>query len=522
MLHLLFKAADLETTTLSQCPPGTWRKAGVVSGQNCFACLPGTFAELVNQDSCTKCQASRFSTKFQATSRVVCQQCPKGSYWPMTGARVQHDGGSDDCRDIGGYVCACGTANCTDQRVCTTCEAGRNQSKESERSCIECKPGTYREQEGGTSEMSCTRCDTGTFDFVKVGPNNDQYVYGTTKLVETCEFRPVDCKLFAAGCDYSANGGSFARGCFVTSSGSFACACGSVADKCDHITNGSSFAYAHGSFVTSSRCSAYNGGSLAARCDNSANGGSFACACGSVADKCDHITNGGSFAYARSCTKCQTGRFSKKFQATSRVACQQCLKGSYWPMTGTLAQHVGGPDDCRDIGGNVCAYGTADFTDQRVCSTCEAGRYQSKVGERSCIDCEPGTYREQEGGTSEMSRTRCDVGTFDFVKVGTNNDRCVYGAPKLIETCADCADQRVYTTCEASRYTTAAPSPPSAITSPAAVASPTPVAPPSPATVKTHSCKHARSGTDLRQRLGELSVMLSRLTAASGLGGVCL
>ena len=104
VLHLLFKAADLETTTLSQCPPGTSRKAGVVSGQNCFACLPGTFAELVIQDSCTKCQASRFSKKFQATSRVVCQQCPKGSYWPMTGARAQHVGGSDDCRDGG---CAC-------------------------------------------------------------------------------------------------------------------------------------------------------------------------------------------------------------------------------------------------------------------------------------------------------------------------------------------------------------------------------------------------------------------------------
>ena len=204
--------ADLETTTLSQCPPGTWRKAGVVSGQNCFACLPGTFAELVNQDSCTKCQAGRFSKKFQATSRVVCQQCPKGSYWPMTGARAQHVGGSDDCRDIGGNVCAYGTADCTDQRVCTTCEAGRYQSKEGERSCIDCEPGTYREQEGGTGEMSCTRCDMGTFDFVKVGPNNDQYVYGATKLVETCEFRPVDCKLTVFGeysrCNRNCGGGT--------------------------------------------------------------------------------------------------------------------------------------------------------------------------------------------------------------------------------------------------------------------------------------------------------------------------
>ena len=85
--------------------------------------------------------------------------------------------------------------------------------------------------------MSCTRCYMGTFDFVKVGPNNDQCVYGATKLVETYESRPVDCKLFAAGCDYSANGGSFA------------CACGSATDKCDHLANGGSFGYARGSFV---------------------------------------------------------------------------------------------------------------------------------------------------------------------------------------------------------------------------------------------------------------------------------
>ena len=36
---------------------------------------------------------------------------------------------------------------------------------------------------------------------------------------------------------------------------------------------------------------------------------------------------------------------------------------------------------------------------------------------------------------------------------------------------------------------------------------------------KFHSCKRSRSGTDSRQRLGEVSATLSRLTAASGLGG---
>jgi hypothetical protein len=196
------------TTNLATCPPGTWRNPAKTEGQNCFACLPGEFAEGTNQAKCTKCQAGRFSKANKAISRVTCVQCPAGSFW---GENVVI-GGTNDCRDIGGNVCSCGSENCVDQRVCTTCEAGRYQSKAGSRSCFDCNPGTYREDEGGTSEQSCTRCDMETFDFVKLGPKNDQYVYGATRIFETCKYRPVDCKVTAWGpysrCNRNCGGGT--------------------------------------------------------------------------------------------------------------------------------------------------------------------------------------------------------------------------------------------------------------------------------------------------------------------------
>ena len=186
--------ADLETTTLSQC-----------------------------------------SKKFQTTSRVVCQQCPQGSYWPMTGARAQHVGGPDDCCDIGGNVWRAAPPTAP-----TSACAPR------------ARPAATRARRASARASTASPAPTAP-------PSSSRRASSAPSTASSSPPGAITPPTAAALPTPAAP----------------------VADKCDHFANGDCFGYARGSFVTSDCCSACNGGSVTAKYDYFTSGGSFAYAGGS-------------------------------------------------------------------------------------------------------------------------------------------------------------------------------------------------------------------------------------------------
>ena len=204
------KYFNLNTCTLTPCPPGTYCPGGTtepiycpagkyqgLEGQAvCIPCLAGTFSSETGSTFCTSCPAGKFQdlegqdhclscptgTYSDVTGSTVCTSCPAGkyqglegqdhclscpagSYSDVTGSVVckscpagQYQGqvGQDHCES-----CPAGTySDVTGSIVCTSCPAGQYQGLEGQDHCETCGPGTYS---NATGAVACTNCPPGKF-----------------------------------------------------------------------------------------------------------------------------------------------------------------------------------------------------------------------------------------------------------------------------------------------------------------------------------------------------------------------
>ena len=72
------------------------------------------------------------------------------------------------------------------------------------------------------------------------------------------------------------------------------------------------------------------------------------------------------------CQECEAGYFSSTAQL---VACDRCLKGSFWVA--------------KDVGCQECSPGQFLCQSMTTCSPCGAGRVQSESGQSACRPCRP-------------------------------------------------------------------------------------------------------------------------------------
>ena len=162
-----------EAAVCVDCVEGKYKSS---TGETCFDCQEGTFAEFSGATSCQSCPEGKFASGsgqslcvdcFAGTFSNVaasssCQQCGEGKHAPSDG--------SSNCQDcsIGKYSQSPGAVNCED------CSVGTYNQNVGMDSCDSlCAAGRYGTQIGATDMTNCAACAAGKSSTPGVGQCTD-------------------------------------------------------------------------------------------------------------------------------------------------------------------------------------------------------------------------------------------------------------------------------------------------------------------------------------------------------------
>jgi hypothetical protein len=408
------KYFNLNTCTLTPCPPGTYCPGGTtepiycpagkyqgLEGQAvCIPCLAGTFSSETGSTFCTSCPAGKFQ---DLEGQDHCLSCPTGTYSDVTGSTVctscpagQYQGleGQDHC-----LSCPAGSySDVTGSVVCTSCPAGQYQGLEGQDHCLSCPAGSYSDV---TGSVVCTSCPAGQYQG-QVGQDH-------------CESCPAGT--------YSDVTGSVV--CTSCPAGQYQGQVGQ--DHCESCPAGT-YSDVTGSIVcTSCPAGQYQGLEGQDHC--------LSCPAGTYSDVTGSIV----------CTNCPAGQYQG---LEGQDHCLSCPAGSYSDVTGSVVckscpagQYQGqvGQDHCES-----CPAGTySDVTGSIVCTSCPAGQYQGLEGQDHCLSCPAGSYSDVTGSVVCKS---CPAGQYQG-QVGQDHcESCPAG------TYSDVTGSIVCTSCPAGQY----------------------------------------------------------------------
>ncbi len=454
--------AGSSTATTCQCNVGYTG----ANGQQCLACVQGTYKTTVGAQWCTLCGNNTFSSVVAANSSSVCVACQSNSSSNRGSTR------QSDCHCFNGFLTKnLGSNNAT----CQMCSAGTYNADLDATTCSKCGAGTKSSTPGAVTAEQCTACAANTFS-AEGAAQCDICPINTFAPVRSDEISDCQCN---AGY-YSLVAGQSGFTCAACEGGKYKSQTGPV--SCiDCPANTYSNTSAATSNATCQACSANSvssmgsSSSIMCSCDSGFQPGlpiiNLATSCyARPGGGCLVISNAihawcGGVDQARGCVTdgiinglyLQTGLAVGQGIVTVDFQRQNTVKGvtvyfganpvsltavSVYVSTvdtsisanrnaGTLCSTLPtvSPSStvsvscARDmIGQYVTVYsdqyayvlwreisitGYGEGLSQSVCDACPAGKFKSTTGSGACTNCPPDTYSGQTGARNASVCTRC-------------------------------------------------------------------------------------------------------------------
>jgi hypothetical protein len=470
--------------TCGECPAGFSQK--LIGRAYCLPCIPGTFSTSPGTEQCTECAIGH--KRAPDDDATACIECASGRYQNSNGqasclscipGTFSTSPGNAQCTE-----CAVGYKRSPhdDVKACVACEAGFHQDDKGQTSCMPCVPGTFSSTSGNekcadcavnhfASEKeatNCTKCASGSHTDSKTASSMcfscDAGKYGAecTKCAagryrEGDDEESDSCRVCGAGKFQGVEGQSTCNKC---SAGKFQnvaeqtecknCPVGYKRSSDDDATQciecvAGKFQGIEGQ-STCDICSAgkFQNNAEQTRCENCPVGYKrspdddakecVACAAGLYQDDAGQAScmpcvpgtfSKDSLSGIAKCTECDINYISENKEATK---CTKCDMGS--STNGKNSSSTCFSCDAGKFGAECtkCAAGQYREGDDKVsshCRQCEAGLYQSKLGQSTCFPCVPGKYTETKG---ESQCKDCAANTFSDVMEAQKCEECEKGS----------------------------------------------------------------------------------------------
>ncbi|KAJ6243544.1 hypothetical protein M0813_21981 [Anaeramoeba flamelloides] len=418
---------------------------------DCEFCLPGTYSDTINADSCTDCGTGAYNPNSGSTTSEDCLQCPEGTFNNLT-----HSASVDDC-----LACPTGTYNVSPrQSICTHCGTGTynpNEGSTTSGDCLQCPEGTFNNLTDSGSADDCLKCPVGTYNPDKgqsvclkcpVGtynPNEGKIVclkcpvgtYNPDEGQTVCvnctagtyntneeSTKPDACEKCAKGTYNPAEGQSVCLNCTI---GTYNPYQGATSEGyCEDCPEGR-YANQEGSgFCQECPRGTYNEETKATVCAecvigtyNAKKGSKEISNCLS----CPQGTYGDQLGMS-TCKNCSMGSYNTE---TRQTECSPCEIGSFTDQEGEAT--------CQK-----CGIGTyANQTGSSACMLCEKGTYSDREGQQNCQSCALGTYNPNLGSTGIDDCLKCEVGTYSGIERAHNCELCAYGQYNSLEGSSQCS-----------------------------------------------------------------------------------
>ena len=352
IITIMSNGVDLTDTT---CP----------SGNNCTACVAGTYKNVSGTASCTNCTAGAASP-VASTSSAACivVACNVGFTGP--------DGGT-----------------------CTSCIAGKYKTATGSAACTDCGAATYSTTVGATVATTCIGCPT----------SSNSPISSVAFTACTCNvgFTGPDggpCTTCLTGTWKSATGSGACTGCPLYSGGNCAPCIDATGCQCNAgysgPNGGSCGACASATYKSTS------GSQACTSCPaNSGAGGSALTVC-----PCD---SGFSGPDGGVCSACTAGTYKSVVGST---ACQACPASSYQSASGASActpcpANAVSPGASSSQLSCLCNAGYAGPAGS-ACAPCANSTYKSTAGAQACTPCP--SYSVSPAGSALQTNCLCTGG----------------------------------------------------------------------------------------------------------------
>ena len=349
--------------------------SGSTNGEECVACIAGTYKTARGIGTCTSCGVNKYSTAVaQAISN--CSSCPAFSQAPA---------GSDeagDCLCNAGYTGANGS-------VCLGCVQGTYKTVVGPSACALCGNNTYSSAVAATSSGVCTGCQSNAASLMGSTRQSDchclmgyltQNLGAANEACEICsagsynaQLKATTCSSCGAGLQSSAPGAVSAEQCTECLVNTYSAAGAAQCEMCPIHT----FAPARSNHLNDCKCLS----------------GYYSAVAGEDGLPCSACQAGKHKAQtgAVDCTDCFANQYSTATAATSNATCIRCTANAVSPVgssTSTMCLCTTGFTGANAIG----------------CSGCTVGKFKATTGADACTDCPANTY---SGLTEQKSNATC-------------------------------------------------------------------------------------------------------------------
>ena len=337
------------------------------TGQECSACIAGTYKPVNGSALCSLCVQGKFSSVTGAISETTCDDCPLNTF------------SSDGSGQLTNCTCILGHTG-DDGTICNGCIAGTWKSVNGSASCSLCTPGKYSSVTASISEATCEECPAHTYS----GDGSGLLINCTCNFgYSSSDGDGIECSECIVGTWKDVNGSS---SCILCASGKWSNETGEISES------------------TCTDCPAHtysgDGSGLLINCTcnfgySSPDGDGIecsACVSGTYKD-----VNGSSV-----CLLCARGSYSNKEAEISKSACIVCPSHSYTPHEGSASLA-----NCSCDPGFTGPDGAPD-----ECSACIPGTFKDLNGTANCTKCEPGKYSEEWGDISNITNASQVINDF--------------------------------------------------------------------------------------------------------------
>lgn len=197
------------------CQPGTSSKEVTYLGL-CRPCSSGKYANSTSNAVCEQCGKGKYGTIHGARSDEVCQRCAPGYYAPATGSSscITCPSGSE-CPSYNTSVykpCSVGTYNSyTGKTDCMACPLGKFGPYEGAAVCEDCPRGKYLNVTGAVDNSSCVDCSAGRYATKNGSSTCDQCPIGMHQS-EIGQYICIECT--SSGAKHMTNTPDF-QGCMA-------------------------------------------------------------------------------------------------------------------------------------------------------------------------------------------------------------------------------------------------------------------------------------------------------------------
>ncbi len=332
------------------------------NGDVCTACVAGKYKIATGSAACSDCGAGTVSTTVGATAAAACLACPTSSNSPSSSSA------------LAACTCNVGFSGPDGTGPCAACVAGKYKIATGSAACSDCGAGTVSTTVGATAAATCLPCAVGTYTTTGLPPSCTDNV----NVLWSTENGDFYCSSLSGGNTFSTIDCvdmSWCQTCCVTC----ASVCGTTTTTTCAACPTSSSSPISSSALTACTCNVGFTGPNGGACTT--------CVAGT------YKTTAGS----ATCTACAAGKYSATTGATAAATCLACPPGSASSVSSSSSFSC------------VC---NAGYTGpDGICSTCAAGLYKTTTGSDTCVACVAGTYSTVPAATTATTCVACPAGS---------------------------------------------------------------------------------------------------------------